>query len=68
MSAGGYFAHASTNYLQSSLWRRNPNGSVEDISMNATYWKKRSTPLTLLDGYVVPLPVPIVPPRPGGRP
>lgn len=66
MSPGGYFAHASTNYLQSALWRRTPLGALEDISMDDTYWMQKSTPQTLLDGYLVPLPAPLMPPRPNG--
>ncbi|MBN9663516.1 MAG: hypothetical protein J0H49_35285 [Acidobacteria bacterium] len=63
MSPGGYFAHASTNYMQSSLWRRRPDGSVENITVDPAYWRWKSSPTTLLDGYVVPLPAPMTPPK-----
>jgi predicted amidohydrolase len=63
MSAGGYFVHASTNYQDSALWWRNPNGNCENISVDVRYWKYKGTQLSRLDGYVVPLPAPLVPPR-----
>lgn len=37
MTAGGYFAHASTKYQQSTLWRRTMNGALEDITLNDTF-------------------------------
>lgn len=63
MSAGGYFVHASTNYAESSLWRRTLAGATEDITQDNAYWRWKSTPTTRLDGYLVPLPAPLVPPR-----
>ncbi|MGC4053358.1 MAG: hypothetical protein QM757_28995 [Paludibaculum sp.] len=64
MSPGGYFAHASTDSSLSQLWRRNPNGSLENITSNPAYLKWKGTDQTRLCGYLVPLPAPIAPPIP----
>jgi predicted amidohydrolase len=64
MSAGGYFAHASTNFNAGGVWRRKLDMQCENITEDTTYWKYKNTQATMLDGYVVPLPAPIVPALP----
>jgi len=62
MSAGGYFAHASTNYSNTALYLRGSNGVPEDITKDQKYWKlSNGCQGKMLDSYVVPLPPPIIP-------
>ncbi len=64
MTNGGYYAHASTNYGQSSIYMRNNMGAVENITINPTYHKHTGGhPSSEFDGYVLPFPAPIMPAR-----
>lgn len=65
MSAGGYFAHASTNHTYSSLWWRDGRGAPTDLSKSPAHLKhSQGCPGSMLDGYVISLPAPLVPPVP----
>jgi len=69
MSADGYFAHASTNYQETTLCLRASNGTIVEIKKDDKYRKlSEGCPGKMLDGYIVPLPPPLVPalpPNPG---
>jgi predicted amidohydrolase len=62
MSAGGYFAHASSNDQMSALWHRDAKGSLIDLSQSPAHTS--GCPGSMLKGYVIQLPAPLVPPKP----
>lgn len=63
MKNGGYFLHASTDRSKTVIFHRHENGQLANETQ--TLWKKSfSSGPSILDLFLIKLPVPLAPPRP----
>jgi hypothetical protein len=60
MCNGGYFLHASTDYAETVVYRRNDNGTLVNLTATTAKQKLHASP-HILDAYLLRLPNPLPP-------